>query len=72
MCRLLRFNELCLPFTEARAAPCALLAALLGAIALENGDPSSVGNSTPRLFRSLELLEDPLRSKVSWNILEIP
>lgn len=40
-----------------------LLFTLLGAIALENGEPSSVATSTPRLFRSLELLGDPLRSQ---------
>ena len=41
-----------------------LLGALLGAAALENGEPSSSASVTPvALFRALELLGDPLRSK---------
>lgn len=62
--------SLCNRLARRKAEDCApLLFTLLGAIALENGEPSSVATSTPRLFRSLELLGDPLRSQVAVNLL---
>ena len=51
------------PVSKLSQAACTeLLGALLGAVALENGEPSSA-ESSPKLFRALELLGDPLRSK---------
>ena len=60
--------------TFGKAGNCTeLLGALLGAAALENGEPSSSASVTPvALFRALELLGDPLRSKAVGKTTENP